>query len=70
MRGGVLLALKLVTFPGPLESVIILNPEDVVSLKVPHRGFDPKVKCIINMIDGNHVAVAIGCEEVKRRLQE
>ena len=65
-----LFALNLVTFASPTEQAITVNAEDVVSLTSPHRGFDPKVKCIINMIDSKHVAVGISCEEVKRKLEE
>jgi hypothetical protein len=64
-----LLAINLVTFGQNGQSVTI-NSEDVVSLVTPHRGFDPKLKCIINLIDGKHIAVAITCEEVRQRLQK
>jgi ABC-type metal ion transport system substrate-binding protein len=64
------LALNLVTFASPTEEAITINTEDVVSLTVPHHGYSAKVKCIINLIDGKHVALGIDCEEVKRRLKE
>jgi len=64
------LAINLVTFASPAEQAITINSEDVVSLITPHKGFDPKVKCIINMIDGKHIAVSINCDEVKKRLKE
>jgi len=67
----VVVALNLMTFSSPLEeNAITINTEDVVSLTAPHHGFSAKVKCIINLIDGKHVAVGISCEEVKRRLKE
>jgi len=65
-----ILALHLVTLASPTEQVVTINSDDVVSLTTPHRGFDPKVKCIINMIDGKHVAVGINCEEVKKKLED
>jgi len=65
-----LLALNLVTFPAPHGAMITLNADDVVTLVEPHRGFDPKVKCLINMSDGKHVAVGVDCEEVRQRLQK
>jgi len=65
-----ILALHLVTLASPIEQAVTINADDVVSLTTPHRGFDPKVKCIINLIDGKHVAVGIGCDEVKKKLEE
>jgi hypothetical protein len=64
------LALNLVTFPAPENTVVTINPENVVSLSTPHHGFDSDVKCILHMADGKHVAVAIDCNAVKERLQE
>ena len=65
-----ILALHLITLVSPVEQAITINADDVVSLSKPHRGFDPKVKCVINLIDGKHVAVGIDCEEVKKKLEE
>lgn len=67
-----LLALHLVTFAGPNGGpVVTINSEDVVSLATPHgTRFDARVKCIINMIDGKHIAVGISCDEVRERLQK
>jgi len=66
-----LLALNLVTFPAPHGGpVVTLNADDVVTFVAPHHGFDPKVKCIVNMVDGKHIAVGVDCDEVRQRLQK
>jgi hypothetical protein len=62
-----LLALNLMTLPQDGQ-VITINPDDVVSLVAPHRGFDPKLKCIINLIDGKHIAVGMSCDDVRQKL--
>jgi len=70
MTSAALIALNLVTLPAPQGEVITINPEDVVSLAAPHRGFDAKVKCIINMVDGKHIAVGLPCDEIRGKLQK
>jgi len=68
MNNAVWIALNLATFPLPNGDAVTINPEDVVSLATPHRGFDPKVKCVVNMVDGKHISVGIDCAAVKERL--
>jgi len=71
MSKGMLIALNLVTFTGPGGGPVTINSEDVVSLATPHgTRFDPKVQCIINMIDGKHIALGISCDEVREKLQK
>jgi hypothetical protein len=61
--------LTLVMFHGPGGQVIWVNPDAVVSTRLPRQGehFAPGIRCLINTSDGKFTLVMETCEEVEQR---
>ena len=69
---AVLMAFKLVVFHGPDGHLIEINPDGVVSLRVPRdneRHFHNEVRCLIFTSDGKFTSVTEDCVEVAMRLR-
>jgi hypothetical protein len=71
--GPVLLAVMLVRFTGPDGQRIEVNPDEVVSLRVPRSvegHFAKGIQCLIFTGDGKMTGVVESCDEVSLKLSE
>lgn len=71
----IILALSLVILTGPEKQRIEVNPEQVVSVRIPRNDDtqtyrSPAIKCLIHTTDGKFIAVVEDCMEVTRKLIE
>ena len=67
-----LTALKLIQFTGPDGQVIVLNPDEVVSVRSPRSTdhFGQGIQCLIFTVDGKYIAVKEACSQVRETLTE
>ena len=61
--------LTLVMFHSSGGQIVWINPEQVVSTRVPRdtEHFAPGIRCVINTTDGKFALVLETCEEVRER---
>lgn len=67
------LAMHLVRLSGPDGQEIIVNKDQVVTVRTPRNiegHFHKDVKCIIHLADGKFVAVVEPCDIVRQLLEE
>jgi hypothetical protein len=66
--------LHLVRLTGPDHQVVLINPDEVVSLREPRgqRGehFAAGIACLVFTADGKYTAVTETCSEVRQRLEQ
>jgi hypothetical protein len=67
-----LLAVALIQLTGPEEQSILVNPEEIVSVRRPRSSehFAPGTRCLINTADGKIIAVQELCSSVLRLIEE
>jgi hypothetical protein len=71
--GATILAVILVRFTGPDGQHVEINPDEVVSIRVPRANeghFAKGVQCLIFTGDGKYTPVIETCDEVSYKLAE
>jgi hypothetical protein len=56
----------------PGGAIIEINPLQVTSLRASeHKGnFTDEARCLVNLVDGKHVAVVEDCNAVRKLIEE
>ena|SRR5215510_2786119 len=71
---AVMAALHFVFLHGPDDQQILLNVDEISSIREPRAAaeahFGKNVHCIVFMTNGKFVGTAEGCEEVLQKVQE
>ena len=71
---SILVALHLIFVHGPDDQRILLNVEEISSIREPRKGteshFGPDVHCLIFMTNNNFLGVRESCEDIYQKLKD
>jgi len=67
-----LVALRLIQFTGPDGQTVVINPDEIVSVRSPRSTdhFGPGIQCLIFTVDGKYISVKEACSQVRETLTE
>jgi hypothetical protein len=65
-----LIALRLIEFTGPDGQLVVINADEIVSLRSVRATdhFGPGIQCLIFTVDGKNIGVKETCEQVRETI--